>query len=103
MGKYIVFLLFCDHIINYCDHKIKIVLRNYIIFRLLKKKHASQGVSFRIYFDIYASEASIAMQASTRPLTAFTDLSNPACSSLLSLISTTRSTPPAPMTVGTPT
>ena len=51
----------------------------------------------------YASEPSISLQAATRPLTASTDLSNMAFSSLFMLISTTRSTPPAPITVGTPT
>ncbi len=46
---------------------------------------------------------SIPLQASTRPLTALTELSNIACSSLFMEISTTRSIPPAPITVGTPT
>ena len=49
------------------------------------------------------SELSISLQALTRPFTALTDLSNIACSSLLSLMPITRSTPPAPITVGTPT
>ncbi len=44
--------------------------------------------------DAQASAGSIALQASTRPFTASTDLSNIACSSLLSSISTMRSTPP---------
>lgn len=51
----------------------------------------------------YASDGSISLHAATSPLTASTDLSNIACSSLFILISTTRSMPPAPMIVGTPT
>ncbi len=46
---------------------------------------------------------SMPWQASTRPFTALTELSNMACSSLFMAISTTRSIPPAPITVGTPT
>ncbi len=49
------------------------------------------------------SEGSIALQASTRPWTASIDLSNIARSARLSVISTIRSMPPAPITVGTPT
>lgn len=49
------------------------------------------------------SVLSIPLQAVIRPLTASTDLSNMTCSSLVSLISTIFSMPPAPMIVGTPT
>ncbi len=51
----------------------------------------------------YASAGSILRLASMSPRTEATDLSNIACSSALSLISSTFSTPPAPITTGTPT
>ncbi len=51
----------------------------------------------------YASEGSIALQAATRPFTASTDLSIIACSAGSRVMATTRSMPPAPITVGTPT
>ena len=45
----------------------------------------------------------IPLQASTRPRTDATDFSNIAFSSAENAISTMRSTPPAPITIGTPT
>ncbi len=50
-----------------------------------------------------ARAGSIPLQASPKPRTAATELSNIFCSSALSLMSTIRSMPPRPMTVGTPT
>ena len=50
-----------------------------------------------------ARVASMALQASSRPFTALTDLSNIACSSAFSLMSTIFSMPSLPMMVGTPT
>jgi len=47
--------------------------------------------------------SSMPLQAFTRPLTALTELSNMACSSLVIRMSITFSMPPAPITVGTPT
>ena len=54
-------------------------------------------------FDHFARLGAILMQASTRPCTAATDLSNMTRSALSSSISTMRSTPLAPSTTGTPT
>jgi hypothetical protein len=61
------------------------------------------------FFDLrrraryFAKLGSIFLQASTSPRTAATELSNIFFSSALRVISTTFSTPPAPITVGTPT
>lgn len=68
-----------------------------------KKAHKTVGLSKFESVCAYARELSMPLQASTRPLTAFTEVSNISCSSLLSLMFTTFSTPPAPITVGTPT
>lgn len=51
----------------------------------------------------HASDASMPLQAASRPRTAATDLSNITCSSVFSEMSMIFSTPPAPITVGTPT
>ncbi len=51
----------------------------------------------------FARSGAIFMQASTRPRTASTDLSNIAFSAPLNSISTMRSTPFEPSTTGTPT
>lgn len=51
----------------------------------------------------YANVLSMPLQASTNPLTALTELSNIACSSLLSVMSTIFSIPFAPIIVGNPT
>ena len=71
----------------------------------LKCENAQPGLRIRGVSNRtgQASVLSMALQASTRPLTASTDLSIIACSDGFSLISTIRSIPPAPMIVGTPT
>lgn len=61
------------------------------------------GFSVSLMRCAYASELSMPLHASTRPLTAATDVSNICCSSLFSLMLTIFSMPPAPITVGTPT
>ena len=59
--------------------------------------------SYKTTATFFYKLLSIALQALTSTFTASTDLSNIACSSLFIWISIIRSTPPAPMTVGTPT
>src|SRR3546814_9579166 len=51
----------------------------------------------------YFSPSSIPLQTTSRSLTAATDLSKPALASPFNSISTTRPTPPAPITTGTRT
>ena len=56
-----------------------------------------------IFVDVHRAQPTSLREASTSSRTAAQDFSNAARSSALSSISTTRSTPPAPITTGTPT
>src|SRR5690606_17591642 len=60
-------------------------------------------VNVHAWLPYWPRFGAMAMQASQRPCTDSTDLSNIFCSALFSSISMTRSTPPAPITTGTPT
>ena len=77
---------------------------------LNKARSFSQGSRHRVFiaytaqaFAPYLRLGSIALQASTKPLTAFTELSNMICSLLSNCMSAIRSIPPLPIMVGTPT